>query len=81
MESDPWLSFEEKSALLKEWWEKDFSEMASVGYTPACFVKMVTDSRILFRNGTTDLLKFISAANVPMFVISAGIKEIIDVSF
>jgi hypothetical protein len=57
-ESNPKISEEEKAELLKEWWEKDFGLMASVGYTPNCFVSMTQGSRILFRNGVKELITF-----------------------
>jgi 2-hydroxy-3-keto-5-methylthiopentenyl-1-phosphate phosphatase len=55
--------------------------MASVGYTQNCFNEMVAESRILFRHGTTDLINYSQFGKVPLFVLSAGIKEVIDASF
>lgn len=55
--------------------------MASCGYTAQCFETMVKDSRILFRSGVSDLLRYSQAKSIPLFVLSAGIKEVIDASF
>lgn len=58
MESDPTIPEAEKRDILQEWFSKDFGLMASVGYTQQDFVKMVQTSKILFRNGVTELLEF-----------------------
>ena len=42
---------------------------------------MVRDSRILFRHGVTDLLHISHRLQIPLFVISAGIKPVIDAAF
>ena len=55
MESDPKVSEKENALMFKEWFTKDFSTMASCGYSPSDFVTMVRDSRLLFRRGTAEM--------------------------
>ena len=42
---------------------------------------MVQDSRILFRYGVTNLIQFSQEKDVPLYICSAGVKEIISASF
>ena len=41
---------------------------------------MVAESRILFRSGVSSLFQFHYDSGVPLYVLSAGVQEIIDVS-
>lgn len=81
MESDPNLNHETKQVMIDEWFRQDFTAMADVGYTKECFEKAVADSRILFRKGVLELMTRTNEHKVPLFVLSAGIQEVIEASF
>lgn len=80
MESDPDIPADKKLEILKEWFTKDFNKMASVGYSTEDFQQMCVDSKVLFRHRVKDLLKFTDVNHVPLYIISAGIKEVLDES-
>lgn len=81
MESDAKLPHETKLLMIDEWFQQDFAAMASVGYTKQCFETAVAESRILFRKGVLDLMTRTNEHKIPLFVLSAGIKEVIEASF
>lgn len=81
MESDPTISANEKALMFREWFTKDFSTMASCGFSPSDFETMVRESRLLFRRGTAEMFVLAQRNQLPVYVLSAGITEIIQNSF
>lgn len=45
------------------------------------YARMVLDSRILFRDGIQEFMGLSSKLDVPLYVVSGGIQEVIDASF
>jgi len=57
-ESDPTIDATEKLGILREWLTKDFTLFANVGYHRSDFEKMILESNLVFRHGTSNLANF-----------------------
>lgn len=84
-ETDLTIDFEIRDKYVKEWYEAELNQMAKAGLDKSFFQKVVEESiedgYILFRNGMTTFFELIEKYNIPLIIISAGIKEIIEEEF
>ena len=72
---------DEKSKHMIDWWEGNFNYFIQMGLKLEDHGNVVLNSRLLFRHGITDFLKLSSRLDLPMFIVSGGISEIIEANF
>ena len=81
MEKDPNIPPEEKSKHMQTWWEENLRTYSKQALKKEDYLKIVLESRLLFRNGVHELLRTTSDLQMPMHVVSGGITEIIEACF
>ena len=80
IEMDQKLTLQEKAEFMREWWESNLRDFSSMRLNDRDFHQMVYDSRIVMRHGLIEKINLIQKHGVPMYVLSGGIKEIIEAS-
>ena len=75
------LNKEDKRLMMVQWWEKSLGILANKNFKKQNYGKVVISSKILFRDGLSELLQLSQSLGVPLTVVSAGIKEIIQACF
>ncbi len=79
IEIDPDMPLEEKSRLVKEWFELHINLFIKYGIKEELFEKAAMDLRIMeFRNGANAFLKSLAERGVPLIIISAGLGNFIE---
>ena len=64
-----------------EWWESNLNAISKQKFSKIDFTNMVVESRLLFRHGIKELLEEVNEHGIPMFIVSAGISEVIEAHF
>ena len=80
IERDTRMSREDKMAELDKWWMSDMKAFTSAAYSKSDFAQMTRESKLLFRNGTLELLEMCQAEQVQLLLVSGGIYELIEES-
>ena len=80
LEFSPTLSNEEKSGLMDKWWEQAHYKLIAAGVKASDIGIMVRKARIRYRAGVSTFLSNLSANNIPVCVVSAGVSDIIEES-
>lgn len=75
------MPIEEKERHMVDWWEGNMKIFSKMNLKREDFGKVVLNSRLLFRHGIVELMKLSSKLDIPMYVVSGGISEIIEASF
>lgn len=81
IELDHSMSPEEKSVHMVDWWEGNFKYFIKMGLKREDHGNVVLNSRLLLRHGTEDFLKLNSKLDLPLYIVSGGISEIIEAHF
>jgi 2-hydroxy-3-keto-5-methylthiopentenyl-1-phosphate phosphatase len=63
---------------MRQWWTSNLSTFSSLAFSKTDFRQLVSDSRLSLRYGIIDTLNFIRRHDIPMVVVSGGLKPIID---
>lgn len=66
---------------MQEWWEKSMSLISNLKMTQSDYAKIVLSSKILFRDGIYELMKTTAKNDIPLYIVSGGILEVIEASF
>jgi 2-hydroxy-3-keto-5-methylthiopentenyl-1-phosphate phosphatase len=64
-----------------DWWIADLEIFKQLRLTPDDFYEMVNKAHLCLRFGVLDMLKQAEINDVPLIVVSGGIKEVIDTTF
>ncbi|TNV77402.1 hypothetical protein FGO68_gene11395 [Halteria grandinella] len=70
-----------KSQHMMDWWESKFKHFIQMGLKHDDHGHIVLNSRLLFRHGILDLLRIGSKLELPFYIVSGGITEIIESHF
>lgn len=81
METDLKMPREEKEKHMLDWWDGNMKLFAEMRLKKEDYGKMVLESRLLFRHGISELLKFSQENSLPFYIVSGGISEIIEACF
>ena len=63
------------------WWEGNMKLFANMRLKKEDYGMMVLESRLLFRHGIAELLTLSHHLELPMYIVSGGISEIIEACF
>jgi len=79
IENDTTISEEKKYKLMEEWWHKNIGDLIIKSGLNKDLIQKVTDKNLIeSRAGLTNLLIFLSNKNIPLFILSSGIGEVIS---
>lgn len=80
IENDATIDFETRDKMIKEWFMDDLNLMLSEKITKSDFKNMVRQSekKFFFRYGILEMFEILFHNNIPIYIISGGIKEIIE---
>ncbi|TNV81255.1 hypothetical protein FGO68_gene15065 [Halteria grandinella] len=81
IELDLTLHPDEKSAHMIDWWEGNFNYFVQMGLKQEDHGNVVLNSRLLLRYGIQDFLSLGSKLDLPLYIVSGGISEIIEANF
>ncbi|XP_065051866.1 7-methylguanosine phosphate-specific 5'-nucleotidase A-like [Rhopilema esculentum] len=71
-------TFEEKAKIMTEWWETIHKLMIDDGFQRRWIPGVVSECTIVLRDGSDVFFQILDEANVPLYVVSAGIGDIIE---
>jgi len=77
MESDIFLSEEEKYQVMAEWWAKHYQLFVEYGFNKNILLKLSDDYKNILRDSTLDLFEILAKTNLPLLIFSAGMGDII----
>ncbi len=72
---------DEKIPHMITWWETNLKIFCEMGLQKRDYQDIVTKSRILFRHGIKELMETCHNLDMPLYVVSGGISDIIEASF
>jgi 2-hydroxy-3-keto-5-methylthiopentenyl-1-phosphate phosphatase len=75
------MDIKEKERHMVDWWSGNMEIFKQMGIKRDDFGRMVMQSRLLFRYGMIELLHKCHLMNLPLYVVSGGISEIIEACF
>jgi len=79
IEDDTTISEENKYKLMEEWWHKNMDDLIIKSGLNKDLIQKVTKRNLIeSRAELTNLLKFLSNKNIPLFILSSGIGEVIS---
>eukprot|EP00744_Colponema_vietnamica_P004197 GILI01006304.1.p1 GENE.GILI01006304.1~~GILI01006304.1.p1 ORF type:complete len:310 (-),score=90.19 GILI01006304.1:98-1027(-) len=78
LEMDPNIPYSEKFGLMVEWWNKAHELMIAENVRQEYISDMVRHANAELREGTVGMFKELSAHNVPVFILSAGLQDILE---
>lgn len=82
IETDADVGMIEKSAKMKEWWEKHFELLIECGLDKPTIVKVVDDmikeKSLKLRKGVIEFLRFLRENKIPLVIISSSVGDIIS---
>jgi len=81
IELDTEISRQEKEKHMIAWWEGNMELFKELGIRKDDFGRIVLESRLLFRYGILDFLSHCHRMNLPLYIVSGGISEIIEATF
>ena len=65
---------------MRDWWDSDMKRFAQARLSRADYIKMAVDGKLLFRNGTRELLEECHNQRIDTFIVSGGITDYIESS-
>jgi 5'-nucleotidase len=71
-EMDPDLSHAEKSAKMREWWDKHHKLLIESGLTKKAMNAAVAQGNLKFREGALEFFEMMKKNNIPVIIMSAG---------
>jgi len=71
-------SFEEKAVIMTEWWETIHGLIINSGFHRHWIPGIVSECNIVLRDGTHEFFRILKEYSVPVYVVSAGIGDIIE---
>lgn len=77
-EIDYTLNFKTKEKYIKKWYYENMNLFYKYGLTHEILLKCMENSKLQFRDGAKEFLKFLNTNNIPVIIISAGIGNIIE---
>ena len=72
---------EEKEPHMLAWWEGNMKLFANMSLRLEDYGMMVLESRLLFRHGIAELLTLSNQLDLPLYIVSGGVSEIIEACF
>lgn len=78
IEIDSTISDEKKSEYMSEWWKRHVGLFFEYGLKEEFIKKSVAEHILLFRAGAKEFLSKMKEKNVPVIIVSAGIKNVIE---
>ncbi|XP_063955209.1 cytosolic 5'-nucleotidase 3-like [Lytechinus pictus] len=72
------ITIDEKYNLMVEWWTSAHNLLVKAGLKRSDLKEMIARSGMVLREGTTELFRKLSEADVPCLVFSAGIGDILS---
>ena len=77
-EKDYKISFKKKSYYMKKWSEKNLKIFTKCQITKEDIIKMSNENCMTFRKEAKNLFKFANTNDIPIIIVSAGIKDVIE---
>lgn len=81
IERDPTMTMEEKYKHMELWWNENLRSFAQLAFTKDDYAKMVLESRLIFRDGIQELMGLTHKNQIPLYIVSGGLVEVIEASF
>lgn len=81
IEIDPTIPHDVKSEHMLDWWTQNLVMFQSLRLSPNDFLSMVSQAQLSLRYGILQMLERVATNQIPLVVVSGGIKEIIDTTF
>ena len=75
------MTHEQKEPHMVAWWEGNMKLFANMRLRKEDYGMMVLESRLLFRHGIAELLSLSHQLDLPFYIVSGGISEIIEACF
>ncbi|CAD6190958.1 unnamed protein product [Caenorhabditis auriculariae] len=79
IEFDPKLTVEEKIPHMEAWWGTSHGYIVQSGFTRAMIEDFVRKSRVVLRDGASELMQSMEAVGTPLVIFSAGIGNVIEI--
>lgn len=77
IELDQKISKEEKTEKMVEWWKRHFALLFKHGFSRQLIEKIISEERIVLREGVLEFIDFLNEKNIPLVILSAGIGDLI----
>ncbi|KAH3742832.1 7-methylguanosine phosphate-specific 5'-nucleotidase A [Pelomyxa schiedti] len=78
IELDPHIPIDEKTAAMKKWWADAYALLAAQGLRKEYLSSIGTTALVQFREGCLEFFKFLEEQNIPLFIFSAGVTDVIE---
>ncbi|XP_065486401.1 cytosolic 5'-nucleotidase 3A isoform X5 [Caloenas nicobarica] len=78
IEIDPALTIEEKYPYMVEWYNKSHALLIEQGLQKNKFAEIVRESDVMLKEGYENFFDKLSEHNIPVFIFSAGIGDILE---
>ncbi|XP_071417493.1 cytosolic 5'-nucleotidase 3A isoform X4 [Pithys albifrons albifrons] len=78
IEIDPALTIEEKYPYMVEWYHKSHALLIEQGLQKEKFAEIVRESDVMLKEGYENFFDKLSEHNIPVFIFSAGIGDILE---
>ncbi|CAN8184564.1 5NT3A nucleotidase, partial [Regulus satrapa] len=78
IEIDPALTIEEKYPYMVEWYHKSHALLIEQGLQKDKFAEIVRESDVMLKEGYENFFDKLSEHNIPVFIFSAGIGDILE---
>ncbi|XP_010022807.1 PREDICTED: 7-methylguanosine phosphate-specific 5'-nucleotidase-like, partial [Nestor notabilis] len=78
IEIDPNRTLEEKLPLMVEWWSKVHELLSQQSIRKGDIAQIVRESGVMLRDGFKELFDQLHKYNVPLFIFSAGIGDVLE---
>ncbi|XP_053914661.1 cytosolic 5'-nucleotidase 3A isoform X1 [Cuculus canorus] len=78
IEIDPALTIEEKYPYMVEWYNKSHALLIEQGLQKDKFAEIVRESDVMLKEGYENFFDKLSEHNIPVFIFSAGIGDILE---
>uniref|UniRef100_A0A8C3L8S0 5'-nucleotidase n=1 Tax=Chrysolophus pictus TaxID=9089 RepID=A0A8C3L8S0_CHRPC len=78
IEIDPNRTLEEKRPLMVEWWTQAHDLLSQQKIQKGDIAQIVRESDVMLRDGFNELFDQLHKYNVPMFIFSAGVGDILE---
>ncbi|XP_067397417.1 7-methylguanosine phosphate-specific 5'-nucleotidase isoform X2 [Emydura macquarii macquarii] len=78
IEIDPNRTVEEKCPLMVEWWTRAHELLLQQKILKSDIAKIVRESEVMLRDGVNTFLDQLHQSNIPLFIFSAGVGDILE---
>ncbi|MCX6811445.1 MAG: hypothetical protein NT039_02010 [Candidatus Berkelbacteria bacterium] len=72
IEVDTKVPLEQKKKAMGEWWRKHFDLLIASGMNKRDLAKILTSSKIQFREGTVEMLRYLHEQGIPIVILSSS---------